>query len=45
VPEGKDPHDYGVELMQKYHVKTTIEQPPGHEKSPNPLTNCSTCHY
>lgn len=45
VPEGKDAHQYGLELMEKYHVKTQIEQPPGHEKSPNPLTNCSTCHY
>jgi len=45
VPAGKDPHQYGLELMEKYHVKTTVEQPPGHEKSPNPLTNCSTCHY
>jgi hypothetical protein len=45
VPADKDPHQYGLELMEKYNVKTTVEQPPGHEKSPNPLTNCSTCHY
>src|SRR5215212_11633782 len=45
VPAGMDPHDYGTQLMEKYHVRTDIPREPGHEKFPNPLTNCSTCHY
>jgi hypothetical protein len=46
VPEGKTPHEYGRELMQLYNVKTDIpREEPGHEKFPNPLTNCSVCHY
>ena len=45
VPEGKDLHEYGLELMKKYNVRTDIPREPGHEKFPNPLTNCSTCHY
>jgi hypothetical protein len=46
-PDGKpmDAHQYGLELMQKYNVRTVIPHAPGHEKHPNPLTNCSTCHY
>ena len=45
VPQGMDPHKYGEQLMEEYHVKTNIPQEPGHEKFPNPLTNCSVCHY
>jgi Class III cytochrome C family len=50
VPKGadgkqKDPHEYGRELMQLYGVTTDIPREPGHEKFPNPLTNCSVCHY
>jgi hypothetical protein len=45
VPAGKDPHAYGQELMKQYNVKTDIPQERGHEKFPNPLTNCSVCHY
>jgi Cytochrome c7 and related cytochrome c len=50
VPQGadgktKDPHEYGRELMQLYGVRTDIPREHGDEKFPNPLTNCSTCHY
>ncbi len=45
VPADKTPHEFGLELMKQYHVKADIPQEPGHEKFPNPLTNCSTCHY
>ena len=31
--------------MQQYNVTTDIPQEPGDEKFPNPLTNCSVCHY
>jgi hypothetical protein len=29
VPQGKDPHEYGRELMQQYNVKTDIPREPG----------------
>jgi hypothetical protein len=46
VPENMDPHEYGKKLMEEYHVRTDIPKEPGfEEKFPNPLTNCSTCHY
>jgi hypothetical protein len=45
VPAGKNAHEYGQELMKQYHVRTNIEQREGFEKHPNPITNCSTCHY
>jgi hypothetical protein len=46
-PDGKpmDPHEYGKQLMREYGVRADIPQEPGHEKFPNPLTNCSVCHY
>jgi hypothetical protein len=45
VPAGKEAHAYGQELMAEYHVRTDIKSEPGFEKQPNPITNCSTCHY
>jgi hypothetical protein len=45
VPPGMDPHKFGEKLMEEYHVRTDIPQVEGHEKFPNPLTNCSVCHY
>ena len=47
VPEGKDPIEYGRELMRQYGVTIDVNQEtdPHEERFPNPLTNCSVCHY
>ncbi len=45
VPKDKDPHAFGEELMKKYNVQTELPTDQGFHEFPNPLTNCSVCHY
>jgi hypothetical protein len=44
-PNGQDRVEAGRELVKKYNVRSTPIGDPHHEKTPAPITNCSTCHY
>jgi hypothetical protein len=45
LPEWGDRAKVVPELMRKYNVRSTPVGDPHHEKTPGPITNCSTCHY
>jgi hypothetical protein len=44
-PNGQDRLEAGRELLKKYNIRSTPIGDPPHEKTPIPITNCSTCHY
>jgi hypothetical protein len=44
-PAGQDRLAAGRELVKKYNIRSTPIGDAPHEKTPVPITNCSTCHY
>jgi hypothetical protein len=44
-PAGVDRLEAGRELIRKYNIRSSPIGDPHHEKTPIPITNCSTCHY
>ena len=44
-PGGRDRLEAGRELLKKYNIRSMPIGDGVHEKTPTPITNCSTCHY